>query len=85
MGFNDKSLEFQACMKLFEGKILSIKKLTEIIDLVSPLDSPNRDTDEVLLKGDKVTDKEETTYEEHEKQVQDDNNNDVTNKSRAVN
>ena len=83
MVFTDKSLEFQACMKLFEKKNPKHKeKLTETIDLVYPVDSPNRDTAEVLLterkdgKEDKATDKEETTYEEHEKQVEDDNNND---------
>ena len=71
MGLTDKSLEFQACVNLLE--VLNPKqkeKLTQTIDLNSPVDSPNKETTEVMLieikdgKEDSVIKKEETTHEE---------------------
>ena len=55
---------------------------TEIIDLIFPVDSPEKNLTEILFiekKGDEETrgkEKEDgTTNEEHEKQTEDENNN----------
>ena len=66
------------------------ERSTKIKDLISPVDSPKRDTkDKVLLierkdgKEDNATEKEKTSLEKYEKQVEDDDD-DAKKQKRAV-
>ena len=88
MGFSDKTPEYQACLKFLEA--ISPKSTDkkneenweEIIDLTSPVDSP--DNNEILFlelkktkkAADSITDNK--THEELETQEYDNDNNEET-------
>ena len=91
MSFSDKRPEYQACLKFLEAisPKSTTKKKKEIVDLISLVDSP--DKNKILFLEVKKTGKTankitvDTTHEEHEKQEDDNNNNEETKENENSN
>ena len=94
MGFTDKTPEYQACVKFSEAiSPINKNKNTAVVELTSPTESANDNTEILFVKKKKETGKitkekkDEQTHvnEEHEKNTEDDNNNEEDTKTRTEN